>query len=253
MKRMPYCFLALSIGIGNVIASTTWAASVHIKSDGANFEDARFDPADYSVETHQTGGATITLSQIQAGGNPGQALDVSTIVPDDQGRGFSSAEYYLYPSFSYDPAQMGAISSLDFKLDTYTQASPGFNYTANAGVSLIAQGGEFYAHVIDLPAQQGIFLIASASNLKSTDYSLVTDRTIFLTDATKHPNFSAGTLQFGFITGWFTLPGTPANTSEERIDNLAISILAVPEPCGYIAILAGLAYGFWIFRNRAKR
>jgi PEP-CTERM motif len=215
------------------------------------FTDSTFNLSDYSADTHQTGGATINVSQTLLGGNPGAALEITTSAPAAGGSGFFSAEYVLNKSFLYDPGTQGPVKSVDFSLDVFLSAT-GITITAISAPSLIFQNGNYYLHLVPLPPTQGIFQTGSQSGLGATDFSLVTNLTTFATDPTQHPNFSNGILQFGILGAFVTSPGSPASIADVRADNLSISVNAVPEPQSYILLLVGLSVlGSMVRRNRS--
>jgi len=234
--------LLASIATGG--ASPAWAAL---------FTDTTFDVADYSAYVYQTGGAAINFSQTLTGGNPGSALEVTTEVPATGVEGFHSEEYFVNRQFNYDPETQGILSSIDFSLDRYFQATEGFPIVSIFSTILIVQDGNFYAHSVSLPVATGIFQTGTASGLQANDLYLITDFATLTTDVSKHPNFAGGPIQFGFVTGWFSSPHTPAVTIDARSDNLSISLNAVPEAETYILMLAGfVGIALSMYRSGAR-
>jgi hypothetical protein len=206
------------------------AQAAHAKA----FTDTDFNLADYTVTTFQTGGALIDITQSPSGGNPGAALVVTTSTLATGATTFSSREYFLGNSFTYDPATEGAIGSVSWSVDVSFQAlSSGFNLLALGAGMVLSQGGNLYVSGASLPLRQGVFQTAKADALSASAFQLVTNLATGATNTAAHPNFTAGAMQFGTLAGLYITPGSPAHRAQIKVDNLSISISPVPEPSQY--------------------
>ena len=191
------------------------------------FTDNTFDLADYTIDTFQSGGATVDITQTLTSGNPGSALQVTYSIPTHSSTFFTS-EYILNTSFLYDPGTQGAIQSIDYNGDTYVESSTG-TLTGRVDPLILFQGGNYYLHQAPLATVNGAWLTASANGLQATDFSLVTNLLTFATNTSSHPDFTSGVIQFGAATGTVTT-GTVAVNWDIRRDNLSYTVNAVPVP-----------------------
>lgn len=224
LKRLPI-FLALAISTATmpVLAATV-------------FTDNTFNLSDYTIETFQSGGATVDITQTLTSGNPGSALQVITDIPTHSSTFFTS-QYFLNSSFLYNPGTQGAIQSIDYINDIYVETSASLKSRGAAPV--VFQGGNYYINIISLANVNGAWLTASADGLQAADFSLVTDLLTFATDASINPDFTSGIIQFGTVTGTSD-PGTAATTWDGRHDNLSYTVNAVPIPAAVWLFVSGL-------------
>jgi hypothetical protein len=138
MKRKLARFLVfvMACAVGIAVVTPGRAATVL-------FADGTFNTSNYSITIFQTGGATIDVSQALSGGNPGACLEITSIVPAAGSGGFFSSEYFLNPSFVYNPTSQGDIQSIDFAVDVYVQPSAGFRVAVLGGNAVIFQSGNY--------------------------------------------------------------------------------------------------------------
>lgn len=99
------------------------------------FSDGTFDDADWSGTVFTLGptGGTASGSQILTGGNPDAYRQVQATVNSTAGTGQngSASLYSIYAPAVYDPASLGAITSIDFSIDTFqTSSASGGTVTA---------------------------------------------------------------------------------------------------------------------------
>ena len=106
------------------------------------FSDDTFDLDNYSIETFQSGGASINTSQTMSAGNSGAALQSIINVPSHS-ETFYTREYFLNTTFTYNPESQGAIESIDFKRDVYFKIQPGPLGVRTKG-AVIFQNGNYY-------------------------------------------------------------------------------------------------------------
>lgn len=216
------------------------AATTRLAAAAVTFTDTTFnDLANYSVESYQSGGGTINIFQTLTAGNPAQALEIDRTVPPGS---FLAVEYFLNRSFIYDPGTQGAVTSIGFSGDVFFQAP--VSISGEFDVALISQAGNLYATVITLPASTGVWETGSASNVQASDFGLITNKSLFAIDSTRHPNFSSGSLEFGFLAAWGIPGGTSGYTGVERIDNVSLTInsaTSTPEPATCRVMILGLA------------
>lgn len=215
------------------------------------FSDGTFNLADYSQVLFQSGPATITPSQIAAGGNPGFALQILYDVPNSSIVPFNSISGFRRPSFTYDPLTQGALASIDASVDKYFDIPDAVAVGVNTFRPLIFQGGNYYlAAVSVLPFVEGVYVSAGATGLVASDFNLFAFPTGPFNPAL-HPDFSGGPMEFGFASGLTFNVQTGANrTADFRHDNLRLQLNAVPEPASALLVLSGL--GAWAVARRGR-
>ncbi len=191
------------------------------------FTDNTFNLANYTVQTFQSGGATINTSQTLLLGNPGSAVQALYDVPIHSSTFFIS-QYLINPSFSYNPSTQGAIQTIDILGDGFAEVSS--SITANDITMLLSQAGNFYTHSVVFPTVNGAWNTGSQSGLVASDFNLVTDLLTLSTNSGVHPDFNSGNIQFGMFLGAFTT-GTAATNWDIRLDNISYTVVnAVPIP-----------------------
>lgn len=208
------------------------------------FSDGTFNLTNYSLSTYQTGGATINITQILTGGDPGAALDISTAVPD----GDAVRAYVVNKTFLYNPSVSGTVTSIGVSADIYrlfTGASP-----AQVGFSPgVYQDGNYYAYYsIFTPYAPGVYQHPSATLLQD-QFNLVTDAATGATDTSLHPNFSGDPFELGFSASLASSVSQTV-TGDFRYDNLRFDLASTtttPEPSdtamiglGLVALLLGI-------------
>lgn len=227
-QRMHRIFAMLTVVAGSLAMPAT--ASIV-------FADNTFDLADYTIDTSQSGGASINISQTLTGGDPGAALQ--TLIQDPGSPSpFRTSQFLLNSSFLYDPGAQGAIQTIDFMGDVFAFMDPG--PLTGVGISAVLfQGGNYYLHNIGLSAVNGIWQTGSQNGLLETDFNLVTDQLTLATNNTSYPDFNNGQIQFGllFATGNF---GTIAQNWDIRLDNISYTVNAVPVPPALLLFSSGL-------------
>lgn len=224
---MPWVLAMLTVVAGSLAMPAT--ASVV-------FTDNTFNLADYTIDTFQSGGATVDITQTLTSGNPGSALQIITNVPAHSST-FFATQYFLNSSFLYNPGTQGAIQSIDFISDTYVGTSA--SLIARGDAPILFQGGNYYINSISLATVNGTWLTGSVNGLQATDFSLVTDLLTLATNASINPDFTSGMIQFGAIAGVFD-QGTAATTWDGRRDNLSYTVNAVPIPAAVWLFGSGL-------------
>jgi len=232
------------------------------------FSDSTFNLSDYSVSKYQKGDTTadITVSQISTGGNPGSALQIETHVPIAYGQSISTAQYLINPTFRYDPSVQGAITAIDASIDVSGQVlvngSPS-PYTPiggsnGGGLVLISQAGNIYTNLIGVVGPPvvgtGDYSTIHATDLKATDFGLVTDLAMFTVDKTQNPSFSSGIIELG-VPGYLSYSNPfgfviPEISATAKYDNLNFTVTSVPEPETYAMLLAGLGLVGLIARRK---
>ncbi len=232
MKRFSFAQLVLAFGFGQVC----------VPAGAAVFSDVDFDLSSYTVSKFSQSGA-IDVSQTLDGGNPGKAVAIDVTAPPPGFENSYSRVFLFNKSFVYDPQIDGAIASISWTIDKYTQIilPPGTGVYSTAGLVLL-QDGKIYDATVVLPSTQGTFLTAGGDALTATSFNLITDTTTGAVDATAHPNFSSGVMQFGTRAGFGVAAGSGNFESLVKLDNFSITIAsAVPEPETYALLVEGLA------------
>lgn len=234
------------------------------------FSDNTFNLSDYSVSKYQKGDTTasITVSQISAGGNPGSALQIETHIPIARGQSISTVEYLINPTFRYDPSIQGAITSIDASIDlsgqVFVDGSPSryspVGGSNGGGLVLVRQAGNIYTNLIGVAGPPvvgtGDYSTAHATDLKATDFGRVTDLAMFTVDKTQNPSFSSGIIELG-VPGYLSYRNPfgfviPEISATARYDNLNFTVTSVPEPETYAMFVAGLGLIGWLRRRKNK-
>jgi hypothetical protein len=205
------------------------------------FSDGTFNLSDYTIQTFtQTG--TVSITQLTSGGNPGDALSVAYSTPPVASGDDVSANYIVNNTFTFNPAGTGGNIALSFALDksfdVETPLGVGF---ANGQSFLVEQGGNLYRDGTTLPSASG-FQTANLPDVGAASFDLITNLASGAIDSTKHPNFSSGTMEFGFTSSLTDPLSVPVQVQLEY-DNFDVSVVpttAVPEPEDAAWMLAGM-------------
>ena len=192
--------------------------SIPTISHAKTLSDSTFNLANYTQSTFQTGGGTVTVSQTTTDGNPGSALVVTTDAPATH-TSYSAFVYFVGNSFSWNPAIDGTLKAVSWNEDLYLTNTPG-SVTAISGDILVFQSGNYFVNYQSLPTTTGVYQTAAASNLTSSDFSLVSSLASGGTNSSVHPDFSAP-LTFGFLSGAFRTSADSDHTIV-KFDNLSI-------------------------------
>ena len=203
------------------IAALLATSSFLPASAGIVFSDNTFDLSNYTIDTYQTGGASISTSQTLTKGNPGAALQ-SVINEPFLLNLFYTTQIVLNNSFIYDPSTQGAIQSIDASGDSFVYLQNAA-LTDRFGIAIILQNGKYYASMIISPPINGVWQTYSLSGLVASDFDLVVDPLRQITDPTSHPNFSSGVIKFGIaIVTYSATDMLP--TWDLRVDNITITV-----------------------------
>lgn len=225
--------LKMTLAVGVVQTTTPALATV--------FSDSAFDLDSYSISKFMQSG-TVDVSQTLNGGNPGAALFVDTKVPAP-GFDNSFGRVFLFnKSFTYNPQTDGAIDTVSWSIDKYVQIiSPPNSGLFNATGMVILQGGKIYDTTVVLPSTQGVFLTAGGQALRSSSFNLVTDPTTGATDASSHPDFASGLMQFGTRIAFGVAAGSGDYESLVKMDNFSVTVAtSVPEANSALMALIGI-------------
>jgi hypothetical protein len=194
------------------------------------FSDDTFDLDHYSIETFQSGGASINTSQTMSAGNSGAALQSIINVPSHS-ETFYTREYFLNTTFTYNPESQGAIESIDFKRDVYFKIQPGPLGVRTKG-AVIFQNGNYYFYTKNTSPDNAVWQSANSEGLLATDFNLVTNLLTGEVDGNSHPDFTKGIIQFGTTIGSITT-GTTAQDYDIRVDNISYVVNEVLS-CGNV-------------------
>lgn len=203
-----------------------------------SFLDTSLNVSDYSISTYvQTG--TVVIANTATDGNPGAALTVSYNIPAPAPfTSDRSSNVLVADTFTFDPNSEGSVYKIEFSIDKNISITPSNIGLANGQGFLIIQGGQFFLHAVSLSSTQGVFQTASFTSILASDFALF-DPASGAVDASVNPDFTAGTMQFGFTSSLFLPPGSPSVQARSIYDNFSVSI-SVPEPGTYVLMLAGM-------------
>jgi len=155
LEKSVRWMLAMLAVVSGVLAMPATASTV--------FADDTFNLPDYTINTYQSGGASINTFQTLTGGNPGAAMQTNIQDPGSP-IPFRTSQFLMNSSFLYDPDTQGAIDAIDFTGDVYIGLQPG--PLTGLGISaVLSQGGSYYIHTIWLSAVEDIWQTGSQSGL----------------------------------------------------------------------------------------
>jgi hypothetical protein len=218
--------------VSPLIAVACYAAAISANATTA-FSDGDFSLSDYAFQNF-TNNQSVSITTNASKGNPGSSLEVAITA----GRGNSEGhQYFFNNSFLYDISASGAIESLEFSIDQYISSTLTLQ-THGAGL-LILQNDNIYTYSVALPATENIFLHASAKGIRAHNFSLITDKATATSNKSIHPDFTKGSLQFGFATGWTATGSLPRHTTIERLDNYSVTVSQVPESSSLLLVIFG--------------
>lgn len=204
-----------------VLIATTCPAHADV-----TFSDTEFTPANWGFESVVLGpGGTSTPSQV-AGGNPGQARQVVNSINAGGGASvFGLSRYGTTTPTRYEPATQGAITSIDWSIDSkWLSGFGGQGQSISLGAK---QGLVVYYADYDITGSSGAWTTHGAVNLLASSFQPLTAGAPIDFSATGAP------IRFGFLVG---NSGDFAYTNTVVYDNFSITIHNVPAPA-----IAGLA------------
>lgn len=229
LRCSAVCAIGLALAAGSAAADVVYS-------------DTEFATSTWGFETLMGGtGGTSAASQV-GGGNPGNARQLANTV-----NGGGSGEIYGFSRYGttnavgrYDPVVLGAISSVNWSIDSKW---------------LSGLGGQGQA--ILFGAKQGSFVYFADSDVTGSSGAWTAHGAVGLTAGSFQPlsagavpplNFSAtgAPIRFGFIVG---NSGSFAYSNTVIYDNFNVRIVPSPGAAG----LAGLAGLCGLRRRRARR
>ena len=208
------------------------------------FYDGTFNLDDWQTADYYWGnGGSITLTQINSGGNPGQFLEIDHFL---QSGATNSVVYGLHTrnGATYTPSVQGEITAVDFSINYQNLQTTGMG---QGFAFALRQDGNIY-HVFQslsgtVPGwQQDMHL-----GLQETSFGLMTPiETTFIIDFNYHPDFSPTGSQIEFGLATWNASGSTSLTEIVGYDNWTVTV--IPEP----ATFAILALGSLILKTRKK-
>ena len=209
------------------------------------YSDDTFNPGDWftSSITFVGGGSHITTQEL-SGGNPDAHRKVAQTV-----NGGDGSAYWLYHSslsVEYDPFVSGAITSIDFSIDTIM--FEGFGQGQRSGLALL-QGPWKYHTASPIYANQAEWTANSLFGLTESDF-------VSIQAGASPLDFSASgsPITFGYLSAFATGGNEYSITS--GYDNWRVAINedsssnVIPEPATMLLFGSGLAGAF--IRKRRK-
>lgn len=238
--RQQLMMMAFSLAVPLLATAPCWGGTIV-------FGDTTFDLADYSQASFSDDPAvTISTAQTLNGGNPGAALEIIGDVPPLNA--FASMQGFVNPSFVYNPATQGVLSTIDASTDK--EFNTDLNLASNSFRPLVLQGGNYYTASITLPATKNVWLTGSQVGLAASDFMLF-NFTTGVFDATQHPDFTGGVMEFGIANRLTQTSNALPDHDDILYDNFRLQLNTVPEPASLIMCVAG-ASCVLVFVGRRK-
>ena len=208
---------------GDSVTSQTLSVAAPVGAD-LRFFDTVFAPADWTVSTARLGaGHEYGIERITVGNDPNDAYRRVTIEMGESLSGIGDAlnTYHWKRSAIYDPAVSGAITSIDFALDTLV-----IEGLQPRTALVVLQGNRLYRAAYDTPWERGVWRTRSSAGLIARDFVEVgADVLQPLPDS--HPDLSASgaRLQFGFQDAAYRpVGGIGGERSVVGFDNWSVTI-----------------------------
>jgi hypothetical protein len=214
---------------------------------GVTYQDSTFNNANWTatkaLDTTAGNAATFSAGQVTTGGDPGAFREVTHNL--DPGR---IVVAHLLAGTTYNPSTQGAISAVSFSDDLI-----GLNEGGVTGYTLLLfQNGSYYGTGAggvagDDAIGQGTwqhFSHVGLTALNFANYSPLGTGGLF-------PDFSStgAPIQIGYMSTNTESGGFGTTTT--GIDNFAVSITSVPEPCSAVLVIVACGTLCW-WRKRFK-
>ncbi len=195
--------------------------------------DTEFNDSDWSAfSINATGGFGFNAGQAGAGGNPGAHRSVT----HSSAAGFAQGTVIHTHATAWDPASMGAITSLDMSIEVNC-----FNGGTSGAVAfglVVVQGGvAYFGPTFTALTGSGWRTDLSATGLTAASFS---------GSGTLDFSATGGAISFGFFSSNGTGNGVPI-ASSSGVDNFVVTIVPAPGAGGAL-LLAGFCCG----RNRRR-
>ena len=192
---------------------------------GSVFFDGTFTDSDWGLTKFDNSAGTTSAAQVSTGGNLGAYRQVTNNVgnaPPPASCLGTLVGFHAKVGAVYNPAQQGAITSVDYSEDAILISGGGDGQ--GAGPALI-QGGQVYLgpeHVT--PSLSWTHF--PNWEIRASDFSAVNVTCTAFVDASRHPDFSSSgsTIQFGFFRANSTGAGGPGYTTVGGIDNWTVVV-----------------------------
>ena len=239
------------------IAATAAVVSVLMATSAlagtTTFTDTTFNPGDYTLGAFKDPSVTVNAyGQTLTNGNPGAGLQGLSSSSGVNLKGVLLTA--LNSSFVYDPTASGAITSLDFALDRFSNPTNGGQASLVGSYSLrllAEQDGQLYqATFVSGPFNQpgGVWQSLARNGILAGDFSTLDATNFTGSGVSGGLNFAGDAITFGFAmrsSGAVDSSGAPSTfdqTSDLRADNFALSVNAVgvPEPASWALMILGL-------------
>lgn len=225
--------------------------------------DSTFNTTDWTSFSLSTpsGPASLSISQVTTGGNPGSFMDVTVGAPAGE---TGDVSYYINAGLTssalvYDPSTQGTITSLSFSFSLEEQSGSGsfvsFYFEQN-GIYYTLPLTYFYVADIGLngttswQTYSGTVSDFSLTNLAEDHVALI-GYDASGAETTTPPDVSSTGSPIEFGIGVDEQTDNPANTF--GLDNFDVTINPAPEPPAALLMLATGALGLLVRRRLIRR
>lgn len=230
--------------VATVVATVVLLVASAAPAATVTFFDGTFAGGDWDatkiVDTTSGATATFGVTQVAAGGNPGDFRRVTHIY--DEGSIFVG---HLALGATYDPSATGAIVSLGYSYDLI-HIDPPPSQAVAYGIAIYQSGSWYSTAPFDVIFPQ-TWTSFGFGGLTAANFTLRAGA------GPATPDFSdtGGLMTFGYLSANSNTGGLPDLTRVSGIDNWRVEVTTVPIPAGAWLIATAFSAAFLNLRRRS--
>lgn len=243
ITRMP-SHRSLHLMVRSIVAAVALLAAATAPAATVTFFDDTFAGGDWDatkiIDTTAGATATFGVTQVAAGGNPGDFRQVTHVY--DAGDIFVG---HVALGATYDPLATGAIASLGYSYDLiHIDPPPG--QAVAYGIAFYQSGSWYSTAPLETTftetwTSSGLSGLTAANFVRRAGAGPTT------------PDFSAtgGLMTFGYLSANSNTGGAPGLTRVSGIDNWRVELTTVPIPAGAWLIATAFSAALLNLRRRS--